>query len=461
MKQSEFIEKAIKKHGNKYDYSKVEYINNKTKVCIICNRCGAEFYVRPNDFLIKSGCINCRKYHEKEYYTKIFKWVHGNKYDYSLMNDKKIYTRDDIITILCPIHGEFEQRISNHVEGKGCQKCGLDKCKKSAKIDILEVAQRFQDICGDKFTYDLTEYVNTQIAVTLQCNKCGKTFKRDLNALTYNNTCPHCNGKARNMKYTTEEYIERATKVHNGKYDYSKLEYKSSDEKVCVICHEKDIFGEEHGEFWLAAKAHIGKHKIGCPKCSGKYHYTNEEFIRLANYLHDDFYDYSKTNYVAALTPIIITCPIHGDFKQKPNGHLMGQGCPICKQSHYERNMRKFLKDNNIEFISQYKPKWLSPMSLDFYLPEYNVGIEVQGEQHFKEVKYWGGASTLEKVKTRDAKKMELCKENNINLLYFAEKTYDFPYEVFTDKQKLLEKIKTFTTFAIETTDDHVIGLDD
>ena len=232
-----------------------------------------------------------------------------------------------------------------------------------------EVKPRLDNLCGINLTYDISEYKNTQESITFTCNKCGKQFKRDLNALSYNNTCPHCNGKPRNMIYTTTEWVEKAKEIHNGKYDYSKVEYKTSDEKVCVICHEKDIFGEEHGEFWLAAKTHIGKKKIGCPKCSGKYKKTTEDFIREANYVHDGFYGYSKAKYINALTPLTITCPIHGDFTQKPNGHLMGQGCPICKQSHYERSIRQFLKENNINFIPQYKPQWLSPLSLDFYLP--------------------------------------------------------------------------------------------
>lgn len=442
MTQREFIEKATALYGDKYNYSKVKYINNKTKVTIICNRCGNVFEMRPNDFLSKNGCKNCKKYHEKEKYVQKFKKKHGDKYDYSLMSSDKLYTRNDIIKITCPKHGPFEQRISNHLSGNGCLLCGFEKSINALKIDIETVRLRLDKICGDKISYDIEEYKNTNTPITFICNNCGKSFKRSLNAMGVNNTCPYCNGRTRNLKYDNTEFIEAARMVHGDKYDYSKTIYEKTDKKVCVICHEKDKFGNEHGEFWVSPHAHIGKMHSGCPKCSRKHKKTTEEFIREANFIHNNSYDYSRVNYVNAKTKVEIICPKHGIFLKTPNMHLCGEGCPICKQSSYEVKMNCFLTENNISFITQYKPEWLKPLSIDFYLPDYEIGIEIQGIQHFKPVKYFGDKETLKSIQERDERKRKLCEENNLKLLYYSELKIKFPYEVITDMQKLLENIK-------------------
>lgn len=130
-------------------------------------------------------------------------------------------------------------------------------------------------------------------------------------------------------KKTTEQFIEQARAIHGDKYDYSKTEYKGCKEKVCIICHEKDEFGEEHGEFWQTPDNHING-KQGCPKCGGQTNVTTELFIKRARKVHGDKYDYSKVNYVNNRTNITIICPIHGEFVQLPANHLKGEGCYEC-----------------------------------------------------------------------------------------------------------------------------------
>lgn len=119
----QFIKKAQQIHNNKYDYSKVEYVNNRTKVCIICPEHG-EFWQTPNSHLNGNGCSSCKglkKLTTKEFIERA-KQVHGNKYDYS----KTIYVNKRTkVCIICPIHGEFYQTPHNHVYQKqGCPECG-------------------------------------------------------------------------------------------------------------------------------------------------------------------------------------------------------------------------------------------------------------------------------------------------------------------------------------------------
>lgn len=123
MNTEEFIQKAIEKHGNKYDYSKTNYILSRQKVIIICPIHG-EFLQTPNDHLNVCGCPECGKISKKKYTLDIFKKkaqeIHGNKYDYSKVN----YTgMNNKVCIICPEHGEFFQTPNNHINNKkGCKK---------------------------------------------------------------------------------------------------------------------------------------------------------------------------------------------------------------------------------------------------------------------------------------------------------------------------------------------------
>ena len=137
LKNSIFIEKAKQIHNDKYDYSKVNYVNSRTKVCIICPTHG-EFWQTPHNHLKGYGCAECGK--EKSHLSKMTtedfivksKEIHGNKYDYS----KACYkTCDTKVCIICPEHGEFWQTPSNHINGSGCPKCANEKRKNALLKD--------------------------------------------------------------------------------------------------------------------------------------------------------------------------------------------------------------------------------------------------------------------------------------------------------------------------------------
>lgn len=358
-----FKEKAKKVHGDKYDYTNVNYIKNNIKVCIICNEHG-EFWQNPNNHLQGQGCPKCKgKNNSTESIIERFKKVHGNRYDYSKVEFKGV---DKKVCILCSIHGEFWQEPRTHLNGSGCKYCA------------------------------------------------GK-----------------CMG--------TKEFIRRAKIIHGDKYDYSKVNYVDSKTKVCIIC-------SEHGEFWQKPNNHLTKY--GCRKCGydmvhKKRCKDNKTFINEARAIHQNKYDYSKSEYYNIDTKVCIICPKHGEFWQTPYKHVQcHNGCPICRSSHLENEIRIFLIENNIKFIEQYRAKWLDKQSLDFYLTDYKIGIECQGEQHFLDDKTFGGYNTYSKILSRDKRKFEKCQENGIKLLYYSNLGIKYPYEVFEDKELLLNKIK-------------------
>ena len=158
---------------------------------------------------------------------------------------------------------------------------------------------------------------------------------------------------------------------------------------------------------------------------------TKEKFILKAREKHGDKYDYSKVEYVNNHTKVCIICPEHGEFWQVPNSHLNGRGCPFCKESHLERDMKKILDENQMPYKYQYRNKeLLNKQSLDFYLPEYKIAIECQGEQHFianfyksKGVEF--AEEHLKYIQGLDERKRQICKENDIILIYYLDKKFN------------------------------------
>ena len=126
----EFIKRAKKIHGDKYDYSKVKYSTNHKKICIICPKHG-EFWQQPSDHLNGHGCRKCLldklpniKKLTTEEFIKRAKKIHGDKYDYSKV---KYINSKTAVCIICPKHGEFWQIPNYHLSKCGCQKCAEEE----------------------------------------------------------------------------------------------------------------------------------------------------------------------------------------------------------------------------------------------------------------------------------------------------------------------------------------------
>ena len=260
LNKEEFIKKARKIHGDKYDYSKVEYVNAMTPVCIICPEHG-EFMQRANTHLTGHGCPKCVgvKKRTSEDFINDARKIHGDKYDYS----KVVYkTMKDSVCIICPEHGEFWQLPENHLSGCGCTKCKYSKRKthlghkKRTTEDFINDARK---IHGDKYDYSKVKYIDGKTPICIICPEHGEFMQRPDHHLT-GHGCPKCSGV---KKRTTEDFINDARKIHGDKYDYSKVEYINSTTKVCIIC-------PEHGEFWQTPTMHLNK-SHGCPMCANGY----------------------------------------------------------------------------------------------------------------------------------------------------------------------------------------------
>ena len=131
--------------------------------------------------------------------------------------------------------------------------------------------------------------------------------------------------------------------------------------------------------------------------------------------------NYSNVKYIKAKVKVSIICPKHGEFWQTPDSHLRGNGCPKCKRSHLETNVSIYLDNNNIKYEEQKTFGWLynkKNLFIDFYLPDYNIAIECQGEQHFKKYRWENNDNGLIKRQRNDEIKKMLCEKNNIKVVY-------------------------------------------
>ena len=360
---------------------------------------------------------------------KRFRNIHGERYDYSLINEYK--NNRTLIPIVCKEHGVFYQRTDKHLLGHGCPLCSKNK-----KLTTETFIEKAKKVHGDKYDYSKVNYITNDIKVCIICSKHGE-FWQTPHMHLFGQGCPKCHG---NEKKTTEKYIQECKKVHGDKYDYSKTIYKNAFSPVIIIC-------PKHGEYTQIARTHLYGH--GCPECAGKRKYDLVYFLEKAKNVHGNKYDYSLIKEIKnnrELLPII--CPKHGIFYQTIDNHInQKQGCPNCMKSHLENDVAHFLNENNITFFVKKKFKWLGKQHLDFFLPEYNIAIECQGEQHFIPSNFGSKKKTKEECFKRtielDKKKKELCIKNNVKILYFANKnTKSLSKEIITDYKTLLLEIK-------------------
>ncbi|MDE6649286.1 MAG: hypothetical protein K2K45_05090 [Muribaculaceae bacterium] len=178
--------------------------------------------------------------------------VHNGKYDYSKVTYIDSNTK---VCIICPIHGEFEQKPVVHVNmGCGCPKCAAESISSKLADTKEDFILKAQKIHGDRYDYSKVEYINNSTYVTIICQKHGEFRQYPCNHIK-GSGCPYCQNKRENQI----SFLEKARAVHGNRYDYSKAKYAAHGEKLCVTC-------KKHGDFYVLPSHHISG--SGCPKCA-------------------------------------------------------------------------------------------------------------------------------------------------------------------------------------------------
>lgn len=352
----------------------------------------------------------------KDRFLELSKEVHGDKYDYSLVEYRNTSTK---VKIICPEHGEFFIIPKHHYKGSECQTCSSNR----QKLSLSEFIERSNELHNNWYDYSKFEYINSRTKSTIICPKHGE-FEQSPNHHLSNRGCKEC-GKTKKF-IGTEEFIKRSNKVHGNKYDYSSVNYMGALDKVIIIC-------PTHGEFKQEASSHL--RGTGCHKCFLEtIRKSLEDFIEECNSIHSNKYDYSLVEYVNNSNEIKIICPSHGEFMQIPHVHKRS-GCPTCKSSLGELKIFQFLSSFGLSFEQEFKLD--NGLRLDFYIPNNNVGIEYDGKQHFEVNEFFGGEKGFEETKDRDSKKDKFCSDNNIKLIRIPYWDFDNIEDILKKKLKL------------------------
>ena len=255
---------------------------------------------------------------QEEFLTKA-RDIHGTKYSYD--NVKYISARLKV-SITCPIHGEFSQSPYSHVYLKtGCPRCAVEARNKSLRSTTEEFVKKAKVVHGDRYDYSKVDYKNSSTFIVIGCNEHGE-FSQIPNSHLLGSGCPHCGGR---VKLSTESFIAKAKEVHGDKYDYSRVNYITAKTPVEIVC-------PVHGSFTQIPNNHT--QGAGCYYCGERVIASTEEFVERARKIHGDKYDYSKVNYVDAISKVTIGCKSHGDFEQQAGEHLRGRGCKRCRDEY-------------------------------------------------------------------------------------------------------------------------------
>lgn len=274
-----------------FDFSQTIYVGRTSYLEIKCNKHNIIFYQIASSFVKgMCGCKQCEKENRLINYSQKDKTInkilflekaintHGNKYNYSLVKYTNSHTK---IKILCPIHGEFTQMPSLHINQKcGCPKCGKEKLGKLFVKNFNERIKAFRTVHGNKYTYEQIIFQNKHQIVAI-CPIHGKwNIKPRSHEL--GRGCPKCADSTK----THDQFILEANDIHNNKYNYSLIKYINGDVPITIVC-------PIHGKFKQSPRSHIQGN--GCRKCNMSKHeqYINK-WLTLNKILFISEYTFNK-----------------------------------------------------------------------------------------------------------------------------------------------------------------------
>jgi hypothetical protein len=331
--------------------------------------------------------------------------THGTKYDYT---NVVFVNTDTDVSIICATHGIFLQKPGSHMRGTGCQQCALtlrkeqiSKRNSAGKSDQATFIANAIAVHGDRYDYTKTTYKGLKYKVTITCKEHGDFIQLATAHIGNKQGCPSCFKFKRNF---IPDFEQKARAIHGDHYSYGKIDFMHKQNgKVTITCSIHD--------FWCSPANHISKKAEGCSEC-GKARrkmnniarnkektLTTSEFITKAKLIHGDLYDYAKTQYVASISNVVITCTQHGDFELKASYHLDGSGCKKCAAIGKSKMCEGWLDELMIPEINREVRLYLDGTLIvaDAYDPATNTIYEFWGD-------YWHGNLTKYDAETINTK---------------------------------------------------------
>jgi rubrerythrin len=280
-----------------------------------------------------------------EIFIQRAKEVHNDKYDYSNIKYVDYHTP---VLINCFKHGLFLQSPAEHLNGKGCKKCGYETVSKSLKSNAENFIEKAKNIHGDKYDYSLVDYKNSKTKVKIICKKCGNIFEQMPDKHLKRNGCPNC---SKYKKTNTAFFIEKAKNIHGDKYDYSLVDYKNSKTKVKIICKKCGNVFEQ--------KPNVHIQGSGCPNCrfmNPKNEAIIFDWLKLNNYLFErnkkfkDLKDKKLLSYDFYIPSKKLLIEYNGEQHYKKINCFGGRK-KLLIQKHHDWMKRKYAQKNGYSLL--------------------------------------------------------------------------------------------------------------
>lgn len=488
--KEEYVAKARAKWGDAYDYTESVYVSGLSPITIRCIKHNHYFTVQAGNHIqtsqrdckVAGGCPLCsqervkllreikhedalkrkaqRKLERKNSILNQVKRCRAQvspqdnfirkaktlypDYDYSKV---EYVGREKKVCVGCPKHGFFNITPRILLSGEKNKKPhGCWKCYKISEPHFSpKKEERFQmfkesmnTLYGDKYSFHWEDYGNCDSLVRFTCKKHGEQVRR-VHALMKGKGCLYCGGR----RFYAPDWLKNAKAVHGDKYEYD--ESRPPQKTDSYIHYKCPIHGWQTSRY----DSHVLQgHR--CPACAN---YTNklsneqrkEIWLKRCKKKFNDRFDYSQFDYVNNDTKGVIICREHHyAFESSPDTHIRGAGgCPYCVGSTGEVHIRTWLENHHIVFESQYKiPNEnlfckRQYLCVDFYLPQYDMFIEMNGEQHYEYVSYFHNKDkfgwTFEDQQIRDDTLRTYCREHHVTLL-------EIRYDEIDDIPKILER---------------------
>lgn len=271
--QERFLERALARHGTRYDYSEAHCTGATVKLRIICrNPAHGPFMQTPDSHVHGHGCSKCAtegRAEKKRYSLSGFlaaaHEVHGDLYDYSSV----MYSGSAVnVSISCrrPEHGLFQQTPTTHLSGSGCPKCGDERASEKRRMTQEAFLFAAHNVHGSRYDYSEAIYNASNAKILIICQTPGHgSFRQTPNKHLAGQGCIKCGFESTKIKQrtTTEAFLVKCRNVHGDRYDYSEAVYEGVRKKVHIVCRKL-----KHGTFMQEPGAHLQGQ--GCPKCRGR-----------------------------------------------------------------------------------------------------------------------------------------------------------------------------------------------
>lgn len=415
-------EEFIKQVNEKFPKVEVlsTYCDDKTPIDF---RCTIHDYIwngSPRTLLMsKCGCPKCgielrasKKRKTHEVFIEEMKSINKN-----IQILSKYSKSNEYIKCKCKIDGyEWEAVASGLLSGNGCPKCGIEKVQAPRRRNQEQFIEQLHDINPN---IELTSsYINSHDKISVKCTVCDYEWTTLPGSLLYKKSkCPQCIGETITPSYYKKMVYDLVGDEYDVISDYvdanTQIQYKHN------LCGCE--FSMKPSSFKKSGS------KCGNPFCKREYYIRDSKpkFIEDFYNIHSDEYEL-KSEYIGSLKPIDILHKKCGNLFsiQKAYKSLNKEICPYCtcNKSKGEATIIGILDKHNKEYIYQQKYPTLlglgnGELSYDFYLPDDNLLIEYQGEQHYKPIEIFGGEEQFKVQQEHDRRKRQYAKDHDIKLL--------------------------------------------